>query len=933
MISCFFDFFIWRESKLKPKIKVNKKTVLIIIIGLMLALTFFISPILNNFKKCLISSIESYFESTISMDVLIDDITLSGLNRIKIRGVDITANEESDLFEKIQIDSIEITYNIKELFGQNLDAIKSIEKIFISDFKIISKFDKEKQISNLKFDEIQSLLIYAFDLVMNFGFKGFLLLDDGQIEIKRDEESIIISNINVESEISDKIIINNLIGQIYKSFISITGFLGLDKSDDLAYADIMINSDYIDVFDFICLDKFTFLDKEISQIIKDLTLCIYIKDKIYIEDISLNHQQAGEVAGSMEFSLDFPKKNGELLLMSDFKGEIFVRDFLIHELFEGILNAELGETACLSMNFNREEINISLFEFKINNSDMQLQANIDFQKNLKLEVNLDNSVIYGDGKIVDNEFEKFKIEAKNISLKVLKTIGLQINDMIEKQIGDVIISAKAELNGKLNEIHADFVLDVNIPEKLTDYICNLKSIVIPVHLNMSSNTVDVKETCIPTCFGNFTLSGIYEYNGNNLSAKVDVQKANLSNITGYIKENFENEDKEDFEIIDGYIDTTLIIKYDFKCINNLDPLSGLYVDIYVNDGTINIIPVKAIIDKIKGSFVLGADTLRIEDFTAISGNGKINVSGIVGIGNFFNDNQKIDVNIDFNDIAIDKYGVYGDLNGGIFLKNYNGKLNIYGTIYTSNLTVKIDSVQKTVSSNTNNTNFLNPYWYDLVKLNVSLISNEKMKIKGEWIDITVDSCEFKLGGVLSAPVITGHAFMTDGKARIVGTDFDIINGRVFFDNISPLIPNIDIHAKTRLGVNDNLQLHVNGPINELKVELDGQDRSRTDEIKAGIMKLLGSKARLYIVYDLEETLVKKGFIDDAELFVNTDDKLSLQVGKTISDDIYISYTRELSLDGDNLISIDYQITPNITMKGGFSGQSGTCIGFDSKFIF
>jgi len=128
-------------------------------------------------------------------------------------------------------------------------------------------------------------------------------------------------------------------------------------------------------------------------------------------------------------------------------------------------------------------------------------------------------------------------------------------------------------------------------------------------------------------------------------------------------------------------------------------------------------------------------------------------------------------------------------------------------------------------------------------------------------------------------------------------------------------------------------LHVNGPINELKVELDGQDRSRTDEIKAGIMKLLGSKARLYIVYDLEETLVKKGFIDDAELFVNTDDKLSLQVGKTISDDIYISYTRELSLDGDNLISIDYQITPNITMKGGFSGQSGTCIGFDSKFIF
>ena len=82
-----------------------------------------------------------------------------------------------------------------------------------------------------------------------------------------------------------------------------------------------------------------------------------------------------------------------------------------------------------------------------------------------------------------------------------------------------------------------------------------------------------------------------------------------------------------------------------------------------------------------------------------------------------------------------------------------------------------------------------------------------------------------------------------------------------------------------------------------------------------------------------EELVRRGFIDDMELFVDENSAFQLQVGKTISDDLYVYYTRELDIDGDNLFSVEYKINPNLTMTGDFSDKYGSSIGFETKFVF
>ena len=170
---------------------------------------------------------------------------------------------------------------------------------------------------------------------------------------------------------------------------------------------------------------------------------------------------------------------------------------------------------------------------------------------------------------------------------------------------------------------------------------------------------------------------------------MDADKVNLSKILD-ISNVYANEDnaRKVYSGVDGYVDVNIDLKYSFKEMGT-DILSGIYAEANVTDGTVKVDVLDEVFDQIEGILVLGPETLRLEDVTAKCGGGAVKVSGIVGIRDLSQLNEKADLTVTLNGLEIDRYGVSGTLNGAVGLKGTSGTFNLDGTVYVSGLAVTI----------------------------------------------------------------------------------------------------------------------------------------------------------------------------------------------------------------------------------------------------
>jgi len=224
-----------------------------------------------------------------------------------------------------------------------------------------------------------------------------------------------------------------------------------------------------------------------------------------------------------------------------------------------------------------------------------------------------------------------------------------------------------------------------------------------------------------------------------------------------------------------------------------------------------------------------------------------------------------------------------------------------------------------------------------------------------------------ISGSFAEPSVQGNLVLRKGYLIYFEKRFVLSEGRVSINGFT--VNDVDINARAQTNVQDvQITINVSGTLANPQIRLSSQPVLRETEIvslltfdrnieglsEGEINQLLSQEMVDIIFQSLQLNLFKRiereladqlglDFLrlstdilrtSDAQSFfsesMNLED-LRLEVGKTIGDDLFITYSTPLDFNASSTISIDYQISPDFTLNTEFDTYSITDEDYRFKF--
>ena len=333
-----------------------------------------------------------------------------------------------------------------------------------------------------------------------------------------------------------------------------------------------------------------------------------------------------------------------------------------------------------------------------------------------------------------------------------------------------------------------------------------------------------------------------------------------------------------------------------------------------------------------------------------------NLSGEFEMVNFEPGNMLLTIriaeeNIAYQNILKSEAELWIDVRGSLPEPNISGKLTLsHGELNLQNLLQlyeENDSMALSNGSMTNNSP-------DYLDLNIEIAEPFTLKMPNAEINITGN---IDLSGSLAKPDINGNIVLKKGYLIYFEKRFVISEGRVTINGLA--LEDININARANTTVQDvQIAIGMTGNLSNPQISLSSQPPLRETEIislltfnrniqglSEGEISQLLSQEMLDIIfqslqinlfrrlerglaeglglefirfsYDISESSTSNlFFLEDMEL-----GDLTLEVGKSISDDIFVTYSTPLDFHGETSLGIDYEISPSFTFSTQFDTYS------------
>ena len=207
--------------------------------------------------------------------------------------------------------------------------------------------------------------------------------------------------------------------------------------------------------------------------------------------------------------------------------------------------------------------------------------------------------------------------------------------------------------------------------------------------------------------------------------------------------------------------------------------------------------------------------------------------------------------------------------------------------------------------------------------------------------------ELLITGRLDQPQIEGTISSSRGNVALYGNNFRVMEARADFSPKDGYFPYLYAQAKTRVdGV--EIQLQMQGWTGD---RVDFQFHSIPERSYEEIILLLnwsemtenGSlsllQGNMNTVMDSLFGAVLDEFRDSLRMDFLTLEQdrlmgpLRLNMGKTVSSDLYLSYSRILDSTDEDFWAMEYTISPNISLLGEYSNENGTLFQLNFNFNF
>ena len=212
---------------------------------------------------------------------------------------------------------------------------------------------------------------------------------------------------------------------------------------------------------------------------------------------------------------------------------------------------------------------------------------------------------------------------------------------------------------------------------------------------------------------------------------------------------------------------------------------------------------------------------------------------------------------------------------------------------------------------------------DLTVLLTSIAGETESRLKG---DLMMSTSEGNLS-------LLGEMKITEGKYFAYGQNFVVDEGRLNFNKISVIDPELDIAAHTSIG-QDEVSVHITGNLSAPQLELysDNPDFTQEDILRlfAGIsdstvfVDALQDRTRhlleQYLAHNIERMAQKTLGVDEFSIAPTDENgyskpsQLRLTVGKKLTSNLFLRYSQTLSDSAQQSVELEYSLSKHIALQ-------------------
>lgn len=224
-----------------------------------------------------------------------------------------------------------------------------------------------------------------------------------------------------------------------------------------------------------------------------------------------------------------------------------------------------------------------------------------------------------------------------------------------------------------------------------------------------------------------------------------------------------------------------------------------------------------------------------------------------------------------------------------------------------------------------------------VGLDLTITAPSQVFLRGRGIDAEFGG-EIRLSGTSQAVIPVGRFELVRGRIALLGTQLDITEGAATLEG--SFDPYLRLRASSRSG-SYTIAISVDGPISDPVIGFGSTPELPEDEVLAQLLfgrsvsalspvqlvqmadaaaSLAGGSSNAGLLSNLREGLG----LDDLDLQTDSEGNAVLRAGRYLSENIYSDVT--IDAQGEADVSLNIDLTPNITARGGFSSAGDSSVG-------
>jgi len=407
--------------------------------------------------------------------------------------------------------------------------------------------------------------------------------------------------------------------------------------------------------------------------------------------------------------------------------------------------------------------------------------------------------------------------------------------------------------------------------------------------------------------------------------------------------------KEAFSEIMGNIDLELYLAGTTE-----NPVINGTIDINQGKIAMNNLPIQ--VEEINSRIEISNNQVNIPNIPLMAYENRFNLSGQFEMVHLVPENISLTIQNDeekiiYQNIVETRADFWAEIRGSLLEPDIDAKLVLSeGNLNLQNLLQLVE--ESNVSSSNDTARYDSSESY--LDLNIEIADPFTLKLPDAEINI---SGNINLNGSFAEPTVNGNLNLKKGYLIYFEKRFVISEGRVTINGLT--INEIDITAKANTTVQDvKIEINISGNLANPQISLSSQPSLRETEIislltfnrniqglSEGEINQILSQEMVDIIFqslqinlfrrmerELAEGLgfefirlsydVSEGstnnrfFLED----INLGD-LTLEVGRSISDDVFVTYSAPLDFQGETSLGIDYEISSAFTFSTQFDTYS------------